>query len=344
MMARITRMTKRRLGELLQAEGLLTETQLRAGLDEQRKSNLLLGEALVKLGFVSEEAIAHVIVQQFSLPFMSALQCSIAPEVLNIFPERMYHEYQFIAVDKIGPVLLIIGAGLMNHDVLDELERLSGCRVCQYVSTWGNIRNALAKYAPELKKGQSNLSGLGEMLLDSKISPLPQPRPSAPAAPTVAQSPPAVPQQAEKPMPPAKPVILPTPPPAPAAAPSPPAVPSQAEKPVSPAKPVYVPAPPPLPAAAVASTVRSGSPGTAAARPSPPSRLVFSGAAPSRLSALSGTRLASSKSSQNLPSVPPVPATPPTEAAPLAETKPLAEAKLPALPKHGLLGGLFKKS
>src|SRR5437016_707164 len=110
-------MTKRRLGELLQAEGLVTEDQVRAALEEQRKSNLFLGEALVKLGFVSEEVIAQTIVQQFSLPFASALQFSVTADILNTFPERMYFEYQFLAVDKIGKVLFIVGAGLMNHDV-----------------------------------------------------------------------------------------------------------------------------------------------------------------------------------------------------------------------------------
>ncbi len=169
-MARITRMTKRRLGELLQAEGLITEDQVKAGLDEQRKSNLFLGEALVKLGFVSEEAIAHTIVQQFSLPFMSAMQYNITPDVLNTFPERMYYEYQFLAVDKIGKVLIIIGAGLMNHDVLDELERLSGCKVCQFVSTWKDIRSCIEKYAKDIKKDQSDLTSLGSLLLDSGVS------------------------------------------------------------------------------------------------------------------------------------------------------------------------------
>jgi hypothetical protein len=174
-------MTKRRLGELLQAEGLVTEEQVRAALDEQRKSNLFLGEALVKLGFISEEAIAHTIVQQFSLPFLSAMQYAIALDVLNIFPERMYYEYQFIAIDKIGKVLLIVGAGLMNHDVLDELERLSGCKVCQYVSTWKDIRSALEKHAKDLRKEQSELTSLGNMLLDMETTPLPAPRPKMPS-------------------------------------------------------------------------------------------------------------------------------------------------------------------
>jgi hypothetical protein len=181
-------MTKRRLGELLQAEGLITEDQVRAGLEEQRKSNLFLGEALVKLGFVSEEAIAHTIVQQFSLPFLSALQYQIAIDVLNIFPERMYYEYQFIAIDKIGKVLLIVGAGLMNHDVLDELERLSGCKVCQYVSTWKDIRSTIEKHAKDLRKEQSELSSLGNMLLDD-ATPAPMPLPKVPSPTATVQAP-----------------------------------------------------------------------------------------------------------------------------------------------------------
>src|SRR5471030_3148166 len=159
-------MTKRRLGELLQAEGLVSDEQVRAALDEQRKSNLFLGEALVKLGFVTEEVIAQTIVQQFNLPFASALQFHVTPEVLNIFPERMYYEYQFLSCDKIGKVLVIVGAGLMNHDVLDELERCSGCKVHQFVSTWKDIRTALEKYAKDFKKEQSELTSLGTMLLD----------------------------------------------------------------------------------------------------------------------------------------------------------------------------------
>jgi hypothetical protein len=173
-------MTKRRLGELLRAEGLLTDDQLRAALEEQRKSNLFLGEALVKLGFVSEEVIAATIVQQFNLPFISANQFTITPDVLNTFPERMYFEYQFLAVDRLDKTLVIVGAGLMNHDVLDELERLSGCRVCQYVSTWKDIKGAIDAHARDFTKESSELSSLGSMLLDSPDEP------KAPATPIAA--------------------------------------------------------------------------------------------------------------------------------------------------------------
>jgi len=202
-------MTKRRLGELLGAEGLITEDQLRAAIDEQRKSNLFLGEALVKLGFVSEEVIAQTIVQQFSLPFMPAQNYTISLDVLITFPQQMYYEYQFIAVDKIANTLIIVGAGLMNHDVLDELERVSKCKVCQYVSTWKDIRATLERHSKELKQDQEELSPLGTMLLDHTPQPVSRstlpaaavtPPPAAPALepfrpaslPAISASPPAV--------------------------------------------------------------------------------------------------------------------------------------------------------
>ena len=164
-MARVTRMTKRRLGELLRAEGLLSEEQVKLGLAEQRKANLFLGEALVKLGFVTEDAIASTISQQFGLPFMAVDQYTISNEMLDLFPVSMLREYQFLPMDKVGKVLLIVGAGLMNHDVLDELERISGCRVCQYVGTLKDIFNHIETLYKNHKTQNTELSGLGNMLL-----------------------------------------------------------------------------------------------------------------------------------------------------------------------------------
>jgi len=313
-------MTKRRLGELLRAEGLITDDQLRAALEEQRKSNMFLGEALVKLGFVSEEVIAATIVQQFNLPFIAAGQFTIAPDVLNIFPERMYFEYQFIAADKIGRTLIIVGAGLMNHDVLDELERLSGCKVCQFVSTWKEIKATIDNYAKDFKKDQSDLSSLGSMLLE-------EPPPTAPAKPAAAAptgpKPIFVAKPAATPVPAAPPTA--TPAQAPIATPAP-----AAPRPMPPAPP-----PPGMrPAAAATPATKVGSP-PPAATPAPQSP---------RLSALAGVKPPPAKSSNsNLVSVPAGNKTPAE-----ANKQPGAQdaSKLPPAPpgsKTGLLG-LFKKN
>lgn len=156
-----------RLGELLVAAGLISDEKVRMGLTEQRRNNLFLGEALVQLGFITEEAIAHAIIQHFNLPFLSAVQFNIPPEVFNLFPERMYHEYQFIACDKIERVIIIIAAGPINQDMMEELERVSECKICHYVSTWRDILAAIQRNSKELGgQAQVELTGLGSMLLE----------------------------------------------------------------------------------------------------------------------------------------------------------------------------------
>jgi hypothetical protein len=323
-------MTKRRLGELLQAEGLVSEDQIRAALEEQRKSNLFLGEALVKLGFVSEEIIAQTIVQQFNLPFASALQFSVTPDVLNIFPERMYYEYQFLACDKIGRVLVIVGAGLMNHDVLDELERCSGCKVHQFVSTWKDIRSALEKFAKDFKKEQSELTSLGTMLLDMTPQPGTLSAPTSPpaGAKPVAGNPPGAAVGA--------PSFLKPPANKPAAAAS--GAPKAEKSGLSAAvasnafKPTQTPAP--ILGAKPPAAISGMNPQVAAPRPPAPSQ---------KLSALAGFK-------PQAPAAAPSPAPASqdkndTPAVPAGQSKPGESARNPAQPKSGSgLLGLFKKS
>ena len=100
MAARITRMAKRRLGEMLQVEGLVTEDQIKAAKKEQRESNLFLSEALVKMGLVTEEAIATTIAQQFNLPYLNVDQYKVDEEMLDVFPEAILREYLYPSADN----------------------------------------------------------------------------------------------------------------------------------------------------------------------------------------------------------------------------------------------------
>lgn len=164
-MVRITRMTKKRLGELLRDEGLVNDTQIEEALSAQRKSGELLGEVLVRLGYVTEADIAQTIVTQFGLPYLSVRQYYLADEAIRLFPERLMRQYQFIPLDKIGNVITIAVGGLLNFDVLTELENMSGSRIQVFVSTWSEIKSAIDARFKGGKAGSNELTELGSMLL-----------------------------------------------------------------------------------------------------------------------------------------------------------------------------------
>jgi hypothetical protein len=69
------------LGELLVDRGLLSARQLELALAEQSRTGRRLGEVLVGLGFVSEQALAAVLLQQVGLSTQVAAAEEPEPEL-----------------------------------------------------------------------------------------------------------------------------------------------------------------------------------------------------------------------------------------------------------------------
>ena len=55
---------EKKLGEILKEYGLVTDDQLRKALLYQKKEGLLIGEALVKLGYIEHEDIIVALSEQ----------------------------------------------------------------------------------------------------------------------------------------------------------------------------------------------------------------------------------------------------------------------------------------
>jgi hypothetical protein len=148
----VTKLTRKRLGELLIEEGLLKEEQLKEALRIQKDDGALLGEVLVRLNYVTEHDIAMAIAKQFGLPYIDASRYIVPREVLNIVPVEYMYKHQFIILDRFPKLLIVAIAGMMDSEVLGELERRSGADVFVYVSTVKQVMDALKKYCPGLQE------------------------------------------------------------------------------------------------------------------------------------------------------------------------------------------------
>ena len=58
---------KKKLGEILVAQGLIEEKQLIEALHQQRATGESLGAVIVKMGFISEEDLSSVLGQQIQI-------------------------------------------------------------------------------------------------------------------------------------------------------------------------------------------------------------------------------------------------------------------------------------
>ena len=142
-MVAINRLVKKRLGELLVEQGLLTNEQVQDALRMQHQSGLLFGETLVQNKLITEEKIVGVLVNQFGIPYILPSQYQISKDLLEIFEPAMMRRYQFVPMDSIGSVLVIAIAGSLTEDVLKEIEQQTGCTLQLFLTKMSEINLVL---------------------------------------------------------------------------------------------------------------------------------------------------------------------------------------------------------
>ncbi|MDP2910948.1 MAG: hypothetical protein Q8N76_01240 [Candidatus Omnitrophota bacterium] len=142
----MNRVNLKQLGELLMERGLITRDQLNHALEVQKDKGGLIGQIMVDLGYVSEEAIAQAITAQYGFPYLPMENYEIDIEVIKIVPKNVAAQYCLIPVDKIGNNLTIAMANPMNNQAVEDIALMSGLHVQLFVSTASDIKKAIERY------------------------------------------------------------------------------------------------------------------------------------------------------------------------------------------------------
>lgn len=179
-MANIARMTTKRLGEILVDQGLLTPDQLSDALAEKKKTDELLGQILVRKGFVSEADIACAQAIQFNVPYLPASAYEVNPEVAALFPLEFLQKNQFVPVDLFGNVLVVAVSMPLDSDVLGQIEKSTGRTLQIYVSTTTDVEQFQTKLAEIAAKTGSRAHAMPPAPRRKEEKP-PEPTAAAPA-------------------------------------------------------------------------------------------------------------------------------------------------------------------
>jgi len=91
---------RRRLGELLIENGLLTEQQLHDALEIQRTSNELIGKIMISLGFVTEMDVLKMLALQLGVPFVDLSRVKIVPAIAKSLQPHVAQRHKVIPISK----------------------------------------------------------------------------------------------------------------------------------------------------------------------------------------------------------------------------------------------------
>lgn len=137
------RKNKKKLGEILVDNNIISGENLRRALDLQRSEGGLLGEILVRLGYVSERDIVRAITVQYGFPFLPLENYQLKQELKEIIPENVARQYGILPVDVFGNVLTVAMSNPLNEKAIEDIEMLTRKKVQVFIGTITSIRESI---------------------------------------------------------------------------------------------------------------------------------------------------------------------------------------------------------
>jgi type IV pilus assembly protein PilB len=134
------------LGALLRDRGLLTESQLQAGILRQQQSGRRLGHVLVELGLVTPEAVLEALSLQMGVPTVRINAFTVNTDALSALPEKVARRHTAFPLQKVGTTLMVALASPKDLSALDDLRFACGCEIQTVLALEHEIVTAIDRY------------------------------------------------------------------------------------------------------------------------------------------------------------------------------------------------------
>ncbi|MCH9031896.1 MAG: Flp pilus assembly complex ATPase component TadA [candidate division Zixibacteria bacterium] len=139
-------MAIKKIGELLVDKNLITPTQLKQAINEQKTSGKRLGEVVVDMNLVTEEQLLEVISERLKTPKVTLESIIIDPHIIQTVPVELARRYTLIPVFRIGNTLTVAMADPLNVIAVDELAYTTGCDIHRSIAPAPSIKKAIEHY------------------------------------------------------------------------------------------------------------------------------------------------------------------------------------------------------
>ncbi|UCC49516.1 MAG: type IV-A pilus assembly ATPase PilB [Gemmatimonadota bacterium] len=146
------------IGDLLVREGLITEEQLKAALNEQRANGHRLGYTLVAMGMVSETDLTRVLARKYRVKAVDLSRIDhIDGRVIKMVKPEIATRHLVLPLRRVGRTLTVAMANPTNLDAIDELRFSTGYDIEPVVAGEYSLRKAVEKHYEILEDGLQDI-------------------------------------------------------------------------------------------------------------------------------------------------------------------------------------------
>ncbi|MCX6830019.1 MAG: ATPase, T2SS/T4P/T4SS family [candidate division Zixibacteria bacterium] len=139
-------MLRKKIGDILIEEGLITSAQLAEALKEQENSGHKVGQILVDKGLITDEQLLEAVSERLGIPQISLGSLVIDSMVVAMVPVEVARRYSLIPIFRIGKTLTVAMAEPLNIIAIEELKYITKCDVKRVIASPTEIASAIDQY------------------------------------------------------------------------------------------------------------------------------------------------------------------------------------------------------
>ncbi|MBI2565432.1 MAG: hypothetical protein HYV63_00185 [Candidatus Schekmanbacteria bacterium] len=132
-----------RLGDILIQAGLLTPEQLDGVLEKQRALGMRLGETVIHLGLLEEDAINWALSRHLDLPLVNIANLALDEAARALLPVEFQREHLVVPIMADADEIMVVFADPTEHDVVRQIRRVTGRKVKMALASASAIRTVL---------------------------------------------------------------------------------------------------------------------------------------------------------------------------------------------------------
>ncbi|OGF44513.1 MAG: type IV-A pilus assembly ATPase PilB [Candidatus Firestonebacteria bacterium RIFOXYC2_FULL_39_67] len=137
---------KKKLAQMLVDEEIITDAQLQESLKESKAQNIRLEQAIVKLGYITDDVIMAFMGTQMGIPTVNLSdQGDIDPNIVKLIPENVCQRQILVAIAKKGNNLTVAMSDPLNVSAIDDIRLMTGFEVTPVLASENEIKAMIQK-------------------------------------------------------------------------------------------------------------------------------------------------------------------------------------------------------
>lgn len=137
-------MAYKRLGDMLVSIGLLSENDLAAALDMQRKSGKKLGTVLLEGGFIKQQQLFNALERQLGVDYVDLNTITPDPGLARVLPRSIAKKYSVVPVRIDSGTLYIAMDDPLNFVAIEAVKAATRRKVVPMIATTEGVERAIA--------------------------------------------------------------------------------------------------------------------------------------------------------------------------------------------------------